>query len=224
MKVKINNTNISVHKEGLPFVCLFVLLGFISLSFYGLNFLTFILLFLGSFMLFFFREPERIVNKGENNILSPADGKIVSIEQASVESIFESEGLKNKLLIKISISIGALDSHIQKNPVSGKIIDIKYEEGKFLNTSLEKEHKDSEKNHILVQKNNQLFVVSQISGIIARRISCYLKINEDVQQGQDYGIIKFGSMVNLYIPLDSKLIIKKGQTVIAGETILATID
>ena len=225
MKININNVNIGFHKEGTVFIAIFFVLSLISISFSGLNFITFLLLAGTGSVLVFFRDPVRVPNLGDENILSAADGIVGEIKEVfkKDEEVLQScEYCKEESFYKISINIRPLDSHIQRNPVEGKVVDIRYEEGQFLNKSLDKEHKDNEKNHVFIlAKNGKTIVISQISGFVSRRIVCYLKVNEDVQQAQQYGIIKFGSRVNMYIPKSSKVKIKEGQTVIAAETVIA---
>tara|TARA_Y100001970_G_C14057082_1_gene762159 strand:+ start:456 stop:1016 length:561 start_codon:yes stop_codon:yes gene_type:complete len=174
------------------------------------------------FVIYFFRDPKKNVPNKDNIILSPADGKITSVEISNTPSEIKSDNTTYK---KISIFLSIFDIHINRVPATGKIIEIKYIPGKFFNATLEKSSKLNERNIIVMRlKNNTKIIFSQIAGLIARRIISNLSLGQNVVQGDKFGIIKFGSRMDIYIPSNYNFNVINGQKVIGGETILASVD
>ena len=173
-------------------------------------FLIFLILLIFTF--YFFRDPERVIPLGEDILVSPADGLITNITEFK-------EGKKN--YTKVSIFLSVFNVHIQRLPVSGEIIKIDYIEGKFINATLDKASEDNERLRLTLKSGSNNIYVTQIAGLIARRIICYLKVNEKVNQGDRYGIIKFGSRVDIEFPNSYSLMVNVGQQCIGGETIIA---
>ena len=154
----------------------------------------------------------------ENVVVSPADGTITYIGQSNAP---KETNISNKFL-KISIFLNIFNVHVNRVPTYGKVKNIKYISGKFISATLDKSSEENERNIIVIEKeNNDLILVTQIAGLIARRIVCNLKKNEKILQGDRIGIIKFGSRVDLYLPPNYKPLVVVGQTVIGGETIIS---
>lgn len=175
----------------------------------GIPFLSIFILFT-IFSAYFFRDPIRDKAFTDEYIVSPGDGKIISIREEK----------KDILTIRIFLSI--FDVHIQRAPISGKVTKIIFTPGKFA-IAYKPEAKDNQRNLIRIEKENGKYAeVEQITGAIARRIVSYVKEGDEVQTGQKIGMIYFGSQVALHIPKDAKILVKEGEKVFAGETILAT--
>ena len=202
-----------------PFVLLlFAFLAFI-LSLIS-DFLGWIGFVLTLWCVYFFRDPERVVPEKTNILVSPADGKIVfSGLSKSPGNLSDNKQLD---LNKVSIFMNVFDVHVNRIPISGKIAWLKYVPGTFLNASLDKSSENNERMIAKIEVSKGVFVyVVQIAGLIARRIKCELTENESVTMGQRYGLIRFGSRVDVYFPKNFNLLVNKGQTSISGETIIA---
>jgi phosphatidylserine decarboxylase len=171
-----------------------------------------ILLILLIFTFYFFRDPERVVPLGDDILVSPADGLITNISETK-------EG--KKTYTKVSIFLSIFNVHIQRLPISGTIAKVDYIEGKFINATLDKASDENERLKITIKNSNNLIYVTQIAGLIARRIINYVKSDQTVNQGERYGIIKFGSRVDIEFPNNFKLLVNEGQQCIGGETIIA---
>ncbi len=198
------------HKEiSAALIILFLLVIFFYFIYKPL-FLIFLILLIFTF--YFFRDPERVVPVGEDILVSPADGLITSISE-------HKEGKKS--YTKVSIFLSIFNVHIQRLPVSGQITKIDYIEGKFINATLDKASEDNERLRLTLKSGSNVIYITQIAGLIARRIICYLKTNERVNQGERYGIIKFGSRVDIEFPNSYNLMVSIGQQCIGGETIIA---
>ena len=208
-------------KDGWPFVLPFATLALLSFAAAfkagrpWLWLLSFFLLFLTLFFAYFFRDPERKIPAGDSLILSPADGKVVAVEPAS-EPLF----LKHQSQ-KISIFLSPLDVHINRVPVSGKVDYLSYLPGKFLAAYKEKASADNEQTVIGITSPNGKILFKQIAGVLARRIVCRLKLGQDVQIGERFGMIRFGSRVDIFLPEGVELKVQKGDKVTGGKTIMA---
>ncbi len=198
------------HKEvSAALIILFLLVVFFYFILKPLFILSLILLI---FTFYFFRDPERVVPIGDDILVSPADGLITNITEIK-------EG--KKTYIKVSIFLSIFNVHIQRLPISGEVIKVDYIEGKFINATLDKASDENERLKITIKNGNNLIFVTQIAGLIARRIVNYVKPNENINQGDRYGIIKFGSRVDIEFPNSFKLLVNEGQQCIGGETIIA---
>ena len=198
------------HKEvSAALVILFLLVVFFYFIYKPLFILSLILLI---FTFYFFRDPERVVPIGDDILVSPADGLITNITETK-------EG--KKTYIKVSIFLSIFNVHIQRLPISGEVTKVDYIEGKFINATLDKASDENERLKITIKNGNNLIFVTQIAGLIARRIVNYVKPNENINQGERYGIIKFGSRVDIEFPNSFKLLVNEGQQCIGGETIIA---
>ena len=152
----------------------------------------------------------------------PADGVVDAIEEVVPPEELEMD--ENKKWTRVSIFLSVFNVHLQRIPVAGKITKLHYREGKFLNVSVDKYSKDNERQSCVIETENGLqFPVVQIAGLVARRIVCNLALNQEVKKGDKYGIIKFGSRVDIYLPEGVVPTVQIGQTMIAGESILARI-
>lgn len=174
-----------------------------------------------AFTLFFFRDPERKIkdtSESSNTIISPADGKIVKVEK--VNNIYK-EILNEEIYNLVSIFLSPLNVHINRIPVSGKIIYLKHFEGKFKAAFKDKSSELNERTEIGIDTGNNVILFRQVAGFLARRIVCDLKEGDEVISGMRFGMIKFGSRVDIYIPLNAEIKVKVGDKVKAGETVIA---
>ena len=168
---------------------------------------------------YFFRDPERFSINDDKYLVSPADGEIIKVEEVDGPKELGLEGRKFK---KISIFMNVFDCHVNRTPCSGKIEEIYYKPGKFLNASLDKASEENERNYFKIKstKNNEEIIIVQIAGLIARRIVCEVEQGQELKQGDRIGMIRFGSRADVYYE-NYQPLVKIGQTAIAGETLLA---
>ena len=205
-----------IHVEGYKFL---VIAGIITILLYTFNsFLGLLGLLLTVWVYYFFRDPDRITINDDNYLVSPADGEIIKVEEVDGPKELN---LENKKFKKISIFMNVFDCHVNRTPCSGKIEEILYKPGKFLNASLDKASEDNERNYYKIKDtNNSDIILVQIAGLVARRIVCESSKDQDLKQGDRIGMIRFGSRADLYYE-NYEPIVKVGQTAIAGETLLA---
>ncbi len=171
-----------------------------------------------AFSLYFFRNPARHPQGGDHDVLSPADGTVVQSEV-----VFDDRYMKERCF-KIGIFMSLFDVHVNRSPVSGTVEAIEYRRGKFVSANLDKASEDNEQNALIIRtKHGTKVGVVQIAGLIARRIVCYPVVGTVLERGKIFGMIKFGSRLDVYLPEESSIQISKGQKVRAGETILATL-
>lgn len=169
------------------------------------------------FTIYFFRDPERKFPDEPNAIISPADGKVVTIDEVNAP---DNSGKKMK---RVGIFMSIFDVHVNRSPYSGTINFIKYNKGKFLNALNDKSSEKNENNIIGIDIGSDTIFTKQIAGIIARRIVCRVKIDDKIQKGARLGMIKFGSRVEAYIPINSTVVVNLGDKVKAGETIIGNL-
>ena len=208
-----------IHTEGYKFLAIS---GVITLVLWLIsNFFGFIFGIITIWVYYFFRDPDRTIILDDNFLVSPADGVVSGIKEISgpVEL-----GLENQTFTRVSIFMNVFDCHVNRSPVSGKIEDIFYKPGKFLNASLDKASDENERNFFKIKdkKTQEEIVVVQIAGLIARRIVTQTEKNQEIAQGERIGMIRFGSRVDLYFN-KRKIMVKVGQNVIAGESLIAQI-
>ena len=205
-----------LHKEGYRFLAIAAFITFILLlisNFFGL--ISFILTI---WVYYFFRDPERFSINDENYLLSPADGVVSQIIETNGPSEI---GLENKKFTRVSIFMNVFNCHVNRIPSSGKINRIFYKPGKYINASLDKASEENERNYIkMTNSNGDELVLVQIAGLIARRIVCEIKENDETNQGDKFGIIRFGSRVDLYFE-NYKMLVRQNQKTVAGETMIA---
>ena len=205
-----------IHAEGYKFL---VISGIITIVFYSFsNFLGLIGLVLTIWVYYFFRDPDRVIIDDNNYLVSPADGEIIKVEEADGPKEL---GLENKKFNKISVFMNVFDCHVNRTPCAGKIEEILYKPGTFVNASLDKASEDNERNYFKIKDtdDNDIIVV-QIAGLVARRIVCESNKDQELKQGDRIGMIRFGSRADVYYE-NYQPLVKVGQKAISGETLLA---
>jgi phosphatidylserine decarboxylase len=210
---------IPIAPEGWPFILASVILtailwfvdiriGFYSLVFPGIS--------LTLFVVWFFRDPERDIPKSDEAIVSPADGKVIIVEEVDEDRFLKCRAMK------ISIFMNVFNVHVNRTPATGKIIDIFYNPGKFFNASFDKASLLNEQNALLIEaENGKRYVANQIAGLIARRIVCRVKPGDSLVRGNRFGLIRFGSRLDVFLPVDVAVKVKVGDKVSAGSSTLA---
>jgi phosphatidylserine decarboxylase len=213
---------VSFAREGLIFIAIaaFIALGTFALAMnrrsWPLWLLAFVLLVLALWVAYFFRDPERTGPRGERVVIAPADGKVVLIQDVDEPSFM---GGRTK---RVSIFMNVFNVHVNRYPVSGTVRHVKYNPGKFLNAAVEKSSLENEQMSVgLETSNGTRILVRQIAGLIARRIVTYSKEGEQVEQAQRMGLIRFGSRVDVFLPLDAVVKVKIGEMTIAGSSEIA---
>ena len=205
-----------LHKEGYRFLVIAAVITFILLLIS--NFLGLISFILTIWVYYFFRDPERFPINDENYLLSPADGIISQIIETNGPSEL---GLENKKYTRVSIFMNVFNCHVNRVPYSGKITQILHKPGKYINASLDKASEDNERNYVkMTNSNGDELILVQIAGLIARRIVCEVKENEETKQGDKFGMIRFGSRVDLYFE-NYRIMVRQNQQTTGGETIIA---
>jgi phosphatidylserine decarboxylase len=205
-----------IHSEGYKFLAIAII---VTIFLYFLStFLGLIGLLLSIWVYYFFRDPERISINDENYLTSPADGEVLMVHEVDGPKEL---GLEDRKFTKISIFMNVFDCHVNRTPCEGKISEILYKPGKFLNASLDKASEDNERNYYkITNSHGEEIIVVQIAGLIARRIVCESSKDQQLQQGERIGMIRFGSRADVYFE-NYETLVKVGQKTIAGETLLA---
>lgn len=212
-KTRINNTW-PFAREGIPFILLGLGISLILLSF-GLFTIGTLFLIVTVFVIYFFRDPERRNAVRKNAVLTPADGRVLFVKD------LDSDNPLGKPAKKISIFMSVFNVHVNRAPAGGKITSIAYHSGRFFSANLDKASEQNEKNTITMETlDGKKIVFVQIAGLIARRIVCWVKEGEDVKAGQRVGLIRFGSRLDVYLPIDSEISVRSGDIVKAGETLI----
>ena len=206
-----------IHKEGYKFLAISILTTFIVL--FLSKFIGIILILITVWVYYFFRDPERYSIDDDKYLVSPADGLITSISEKSGP---EELSLENVTYTRVSVFMNIFNCHVNRIPATGKVEEIYYKPGKFLNASLDKASEENERNYFKIKLNNgEEIVIVQIAGLIARRIVCEVEQGQDLKQGERIGMIRFGSRVDIYFK-NKKVLAKLGQNVVAGESLLAS--
>lgn len=209
---------IKVASEGLSLIFLLGAFGWL-LSLIGLGFLSFLVLLLTLFTIFFFRDPERFTVEDDNAFYSPADGKVIEISNQQENDHIQQE------MKRVSIFLSIFDCHINRFPVSGKVLGTKYSKGRFVMAFRKNASDLNERLSTFIESEGGLKIVMvQIAGLVARRIISNAKLDSSFNQGERFGMIKFGSRVDLYLPVNSRVDVTLGQKVKAGETVLAWVN
>ena len=205
-----------LHKEGYKFLAISIIITFIVWLFS--NFFAILMLLITVWVYYFFRDPDRVSINDNSYLVSPADGLVTNISETNGP---EELGLETKKFTRISIFMNVFNCHVNRSPIEGKIEEIFYKPGKFLNASLDKASKENERNYYKIKsiKGDDIIIV-QIAGLIARRIICETSKNQSLVQGQRLGMIRFGSRVDLFFN-NKKVLTKLGQNVVAGESLIA---
>lgn len=204
-----------IATEGYPFV-VFSIIVTMFIAFLGGNcwlIIPFVMITL--FVIWFFRNPERYFQEEEKVLISPADGKVIKIENVKMNGTISGK------FKKISIFMNVFNVHVNRAPYEGKIEAIEYHKGKFISANLDKASLDNERNEVMIRTvDGRIIWTVQIAGLIARRIVCWVAPGMNVKKGERFGLIRFGSRVDLYLPEDTKISVKLKDKVKAGQTIL----
>lgn len=215
----------TIHKEGYPTLAISaIVLGVINLlSFYLLSFdypvltalIVIVTLGLFIFLVSFFRIPKRVPTINENAIVAPADGKVVVIEEVQADEYFTDRR------IQVSIFMSPLNVHVNRNPISGEVTYSQYHKGKYLVAWHPKSSTENERHSVVYRKDGKEILVKQIAGALAKRIVNYLQAGQKVKQAEEMGFIKFGSRVDILLPLNAKINVKIGDRPQGGVTVIA---
>jgi len=207
-----------IHREGWKFSAISLLISiFLAVTFPLLSFFGFLITF---FILWFFRDPDRNTPNEERKIISPADGKICLIDTSMPPKELN---YGNEEMLRICIFMNVFNVHVNRSPVKGKIKKIEYKEGSFFNASLDKASEKNERNSVIIITENGIeIIVVQIAGLIARRILSFVNDGDRLNSGERFGLIRFGSRVDVYLPKTFKSEVKVGDKTIAGETIIGS--
>ena len=204
-----------IHPEGHRWVIGF---GLATIIFFllGWGWLWKLTLVLGVFCGAFFRDPERFAPLKEGSVVSPADGRVLSVTEVDGPEL---AGIKDS--IKVSIFMSVFNVHVNRSPAAGRVVDIHYKAGKFFSANLDKAAEENERNLVVLEDDHKRRIAFiQIAGLIARRIVCFVEPDDHLEKGERFGLIRFGSRVDLYLPTDTEIDVAVGQHVKAGETII----
>lgn len=216
----LNSVLFPVHKEGLKFIPLFAVIAVILL--FVSKILGLIGVVLTIWCYYFFRDPERQVPQNDSLLISPADGIVSFVGLAVPPPEME---LTNAPLMRISVFMSVFNCHVNRTPIAGKVEKIAYHAGAFFNATLDKASELNERNSLrIAMPNGQKIGVVQIAGLVARRILCEVKEGQELKTGERIGIIRFGSRVDIYLPDGIEPLVTKGQTMVAGETVIANLS
>ena len=206
-----------IHKEGYKFLAISILATFIILFFS--KFLGSLFILITVWVYYFFRDPKRYSINDDSYLVTPADGLITDISEKSGP---EELRLENTSFTRVSVFMNVFNCHVNRIPSSGKVEEIYYKPGKFLNASLDKASEENERNYFKIKlSNGEDIIIVQIAGLIARRIVCEVEQGQELKQGDRIGMIRFGSRVDIYFK-NKKILVQLGQNVVAGESLLAS--
>ena len=206
----------NVHPEGYPFIGVFALVSL--LLFFLWTPLGWIATGLTIWCVLFFRDPQRTTPLRDGLVISPADGRVSMVAQGVPPPELE---LGDKPLTRISVFMSVFNCHVNRAPVAGRIERIVYRPGKFLNAELDKASEDNERNSLVIATSAGRIGVVQIAGLVARRIVSFVREGQNISAGERFGLIRFGSRLDVFLPEGAKALVAEGQTAIAGETVLA---
>jgi phosphatidylserine decarboxylase len=206
-----------VHREGYPFIAVFALLTVVLMAWVWAP-LGWIMLGLTLWCVAFFRDPVRVTPLAPGLVIAPADGKVSFVGPAVAPHDL---GLGDAPLERVSIFMSVFDAHVNRAPLAGRVERVAYRPGKFLNADLDKASDDNERNGLVIESDGVRLGVVQIAGLVARRIVCFVREGDAVAPGQRFGLIRFGSRVDVYLPAGTAPRVAVGQSTIAGETVLA---
>lgn len=212
----IRKTIVPVHKEGYPFVAAFfvasLVLGWIWDPLFWVG------MVLTLWCAYFFRDPERVTPQDDDLVISPADGRVSSVQMVVPP---QELNLGSEPMLRITVFMNVFNCHVNRAPVRGKVTTIAYKEGQFLNAELDKASTDNERNGLVIESKHGRIGVVQIAGLVARRIICWTNLNEPLDAGERFGLIRFGSRLDVFLPAGAEPRVSLGQTAIAGETVIA---
>jgi phosphatidylserine decarboxylase len=212
----VRNTLVPVHKEGYPFIAGFFVVSLV------LGFLWEPLMWIGfvltAWCAYFYRDPERMTPLDDDLVISPADGRVSSIAMMTPP---EELGLGTVPMLRITVFMNVFNCHVNRAPMRGPIRRIAYRAGKFVNAELDKASHENERNGLVIDTAHGEIGVVQIAGLVARRIICWSAPNDTLQAGERFGLIRFGSRLDVFLPEGAEPRVSLGQTAVAGETVLA---
>ena len=209
-----------MHPEGRKFVAIFAVIALVLFAVEDI--LGWIGVGLTVWCYYFFRDPERVTPDTPGLVISPADGVVSLIEQAVPPREL---GLPEVALTRVSVFMSVFNCHVNRAPVAGKVEKIAYKPGKFLNASLDKASEDNERNSLVIRmEDDRILTVTQIAGLVARRIVSFTQEGALLDRGERFGLIRFGSRLDIYLPDGVEPSVKIGQTMIAGETVIADLS
>ena len=212
----VRRTLVPIHREGYPFIAGFVVGTIVLALIWGPLF--WIGLILTAWCVFFFRDPERVTPVDDRFVVSPADG-VVSFVGPAVPP--RELGLGAVELTRVSVFMNVFNCHVNRAPVRGRILRVDYRPGKFLNADLDKASEENERNGLVIDGPHGPLAVVQVAGLVARRIVCWAEAGADISVGERFGIIRFGSRLDVYLPAGAAPRVAVGQTSVGGETVLA---
>jgi phosphatidylserine decarboxylase len=207
---------VPIRREGYPFIAILAFIALFVGWFWSPVF--WIGLILTAWCVYFFRDPPRTIPIDPDLVVSPADGRVSKI---AIGVAPRELGLGEQSRWRVSIFMSVFDCHVNRSPLAGKITKIVYTPGKFFNAELDKASEGNERNGILLETTHGPIGVVQIAGLVARRIVCFRKEGDQLSPGERIGLIRFGSRVDVYLPVSANVLVAEGQTAIAGETVLA---
>ncbi len=215
----IKEAMVPIHPEGYRFIAIFfvaaIVLGWLWNPLYYLG------LFLTAWCAYFFRDPQRVTPVNDDLVISPADGVVSHITSLVPPPELE---LGERQMLRISVFMNVFNCHVNRIPLRGKIIRIAYRAGSFLSAELDKASLENERNSVVLDTPHGKMAVVQIAGLVARRIVCWAQTGEEMSAGERFGLIRFGSRLDVYLPSDAVAKVAIGQTMIAGESVLAVFD
>jgi phosphatidylserine decarboxylase len=210
---------VPVHREGYPFIGAFALVALIL--FWVWAPLGWIGTALTVWCALFFRDPPRVTPVREGLVVAPADGRVSRVVNALPP---QELGLGERPLPRVSIFMSVFDCHVNRSPITGRVERIVYKAGKFINADLDKASEDNERNSLVIAIGTTQIGVVQIAGLVARRIVCFVREGSPLSAGERIGMIRFGSRVDVYLPVGARVLVAEGQIAIAGETVIADLS
>jgi len=207
---------VPIRREGFPFIAVLAFLTVFFGWFWAPIF--WIGLILTAWCIYFFRDPSRVTPLDTNLVVSPADGRISAVTVGMAPRELD---IGDQTRRRISVFMSVFDCHVNRAPLAGRIARIVYRPGKFVNADLDKASEDNERNGLVIDSAHGPIAVVQIAGLVARRIVCFTEADKEIAAGERIGLIRFGSRVDVYLPLAANVLVSEGQTAIAGETVLA---
>ncbi len=214
----IRNNLAPIHREGYPFLLIGVAVSLLLL--WLVPPLGWICVLITAWIAYFFRDPERVTPIGPGLVIAPADGRVCLVGPAIPPREL---GLGDAPLPRVCIFMNVFDVHVNRAPLAGQVVRIAYRPGKFLSADLDKASEDNERNGVVFDTAIGLVGVVQIAGLVARRIVCFVREGDQRAAGERFGLIRFGSRVDVYLPVGTRPLVAEGQRAVAGETILADV-
>lgn len=212
----IRKTFVPIHREGYPFIAAFaaatLVLALLSYTLFWIG------LILTAWCIYFYRDPQRVTPLDDRLVVSPADGVVSAVGPAVPPREL---GLGNGEMIRISVFMNVFSCHVNRAPVRGRIVRIEHRPGRFLNAELDKASTENERNGVVIDSPNGAVAAVQIAGLIARRIVCWAEAGGNIGAGERFGLIRFGSRVDVFLPPEAAARVAVGQTAVAGETVIA---